>query len=105
MKIFRQQLGLILKQARQQKKINQDVIAQRLGVTRTTISNIESGRQGVILDVFCEICRILSLDPGYTLKRAQETSDTMDHHQDIDKIDDPAIREIMKKMLSSEQSN
>jgi len=43
--------------------MKQEVLARAAGLTRTSISNIEIGRQKILLDTFCRIAIALDLTP------------------------------------------
>jgi DNA-binding XRE family transcriptional regulator len=42
--------------------VSQDVLAQRVGLTRSSIANIEAGRQRIALHLFVAICQVLEKD-------------------------------------------
>ena len=55
-------VGAKVRSARVAMDISQDVLAQRVGLTRSSIANLEAGRQRVALHLFAAICRALAKD-------------------------------------------
>ncbi len=60
--LFYRQFGRILAEARNKKNISQEVLARELGLTRTSITNIEKGRQPVQLHTLYHISQLLSVE-------------------------------------------
>jgi len=58
-----QQFGRFLKAHRLQKGLSQEQLALRLGLSRTSITNIERGRQKVLLHQVFEIAAALEITP------------------------------------------
>lgn len=52
---FYQQLGANIRGRRKALKLSQDALAKMVGLTRTSLTNIENGRQHPPLHTFCEI--------------------------------------------------
>ncbi len=64
-------LGERIKEVRQSVGMNQQELADKINLTRTSISNIEAGRQLAPLDVLYKICHTLGTElpfllPNYT---------------------------------------
>lgn len=55
--------GRVIQRKRKAKGFKQDVLARATGLTRTSISNIEIGRQKLLLDTFCQIAMALGATP------------------------------------------
>ncbi len=75
-----EKLGLAIKEARKSysagknsKNISQQWLGDKLGLTRTSITNIESGNQHPSLNLIYEICIILNIDLISILPSIQET--------------------------------
>lgn len=49
--------------------MSQAILARAIGLTRTSISNIESGRQKLLLHTFLAICIALGMKPNELLPR------------------------------------
>jgi transcriptional regulator with XRE-family HTH domain len=76
-------VGKIIAEARNSINMTQSELADTLRLQRTSISNIESGNQVLLLDVFYDICEILKLNPGDVLNQATSNSR---HIEDIEKF-------------------
>jgi transcriptional regulator with XRE-family HTH domain len=59
--------GKALRLAREGKKITQEQVGIAVGLSRTSINNIEKGRQKMLLDTFCNIAQALSEAPDVLL--------------------------------------
>ena len=55
--------GKVMRTAREKKGISQDQVGKAVGLSRTSINNIEKGRQKVLLDTFCKIARVIDEKP------------------------------------------
>lgn len=78
-------IGRLVKFYRQASKVTQDELAERVGVTRTSITNIESGSQKLPLHLLFRICAALNLEAADILPRL---SDVVTHEeQETIKID------------------
>ncbi len=60
--LFYRQFGRILAAARNKKKMSQEVLARELGLSRTSITNIEKGRQPVQLHTLYHISKLLAVE-------------------------------------------
>ena len=61
-KAFYSTFGRMLAEARRKKRISQEMLADELGLSRTSITNIEKGRQPVQLYSLYLIARLLQSD-------------------------------------------
>jgi transcriptional regulator with XRE-family HTH domain len=59
--IFYQQLGANIRAHRKALKLSQDSLGKMVGLTRTSLTNIENGRQHPPLHTFCEIVEQLKV--------------------------------------------
>jgi transcriptional regulator with XRE-family HTH domain len=73
--------------------ISQDVLAQRVGLTRSSIANLEAGRQRIALHLFVAICQALEKDVCELLPPGQP-----EPHRS------PISTDIEKKLASSPES-
>ena len=60
--IFYRQLGTNIRECRNRLNLSQDALGRLIGMTRTSLTNIESGRQHPPLHTFCEIAEQLKVD-------------------------------------------
>ena len=65
--------GRELRRVRRQKKMTQDDLAQRVNLGRTSIVNIESGRQRVHLHTFVALADALEVSPAELLPEEPES--------------------------------
>lgn len=56
-----------LKIARKTKKLSQESLGELIGLTRTSICNIENGNQYVTYESLLKICNVLEVDPNFLL--------------------------------------
>ncbi len=63
-----QSLGLAVRRIREAIGVNQEELAKRVGLTRTSLVNIEAGRQRVILDDVEVFARALGTTPKHLMK-------------------------------------
>lgn len=60
-------LGRRIREARQKVDVNQELLGAKIGLSRTSISNIEAGRQLAPLDVLYNICHVLGTELHFLL--------------------------------------
>jgi len=63
-----QSLGLAVRRIREALGVDQEELAKRVGLTRTSVVNIEAGRQRVILDDVETFARALGTTPKHLMK-------------------------------------
>lgn len=59
---FYESLGAAIKVRRTALGMNQAELGKRLGLSRTSITNIERGRQRLLIDQFCRVAEVLNCD-------------------------------------------
>ena len=59
---FYRQIGENIRNGRIRRKLSQDTLAKLVGLTRTSLTNIESGRQHPPLHTFCDIAGQLQVN-------------------------------------------
>lgn len=70
---FYNAVGNLIRKARERAGISQERLAAEINLTRTSITNIEKGRQKIMLHTLVEIARILNVEPS-SLLPSQESS-------------------------------
>jgi transcriptional regulator with XRE-family HTH domain len=60
--LFYRQFGQLVSQARRTRGISQEMLADELGLSRTSITNIEKGRQPIQLHSLYLIARLLAVE-------------------------------------------
>lgn len=76
-------VGKQIYQRRKEIGFTQEHLADFLGLVRTSIINIEAGRQGVPLDTFWKICNLLHCTPNDLLP---ETKMAEWDYDEVDKV-------------------
>jgi transcriptional regulator with XRE-family HTH domain len=61
-KEFYRRFGQILRRARKASGLSQEDLGKAVGLNRTSVSNIEKGRQKILLHTFSEVLRVLKLE-------------------------------------------
>jgi transcriptional regulator with XRE-family HTH domain len=74
-------IGRNVRRERQRLKWSQEQLAVRIGLLRTSIANIEAGKQRVPLHTICEIAAALDIMPGRLLPADMFPADTRDAEQ------------------------
>jgi len=65
------EFGRALRARRKQAGLSQDNVAKRVGMSRTSITNIEQGRQHVSLHILYELAGAVGTTPGDLLPASQ----------------------------------
>lgn len=84
--------GLKLRDARKKAGLTQIDLAERVGLSRTSITNIEKGRQGVPLHMFLQLASAIGVQPGGLLPETKNSP-----------IQDLVDRKILKQRLIEEE--
>lgn len=63
---FYEEVGRRIRDARKRRKpkMTQDGLAKMVGLTRTSITNVEKGRQKFLLHTLTDIARVLQVEPA-----------------------------------------
>lgn len=110
---FYRQFGQLLRQARRDAGLSQEDLATSIGLTRTSISNIEQGRQKVLLHTFGQLLHVLNVPPAGLLPTtaldASERSMGLDRLRSSDKsglkfVERAGIRKIINGKEENEDS-
>jgi transcriptional regulator with XRE-family HTH domain len=75
-------VGRRIRKAREEKGLTQEALASLVHLTRTSITNIERGRQKLLLHTFVEMANALRVPPAALLSdtEAAMTEDVFDSH-------------------------
>lgn len=63
-------LGLVVRRVRQSRELTQGQLADRIGLTRTSVTNIERGDQGISVSLLVDLARSMDADPVDVLAQA-----------------------------------
>jgi transcriptional regulator with XRE-family HTH domain len=62
--VFYRQVGEKIRAKRQERGLSQEGLAKAIGLKRPSLSNIEKGRQNILLHTFCDIAETLNASVG-----------------------------------------
>jgi transcriptional regulator with XRE-family HTH domain len=79
---FYQEFGRALREAREAAGLTQEALAQTVGLSRTSITNIERGVQPVAIHTLLRLARAVQTKPAELLPSLQDTgeSEALDPH-------------------------
>lgn len=69
------QLGQAVRRLRRDRELTQGQLADRVGLTRTSVTNIEKGRQALSVSLMVDLARSMGADPVQVLEEALRTAD------------------------------
>lgn len=69
---YNKRIGAYLAKERKAKKVSQQQLADRLGVTKAAVSNWELGKRTIYADQMLEYCDQLGIDPAELVKEVTE---------------------------------
>ncbi|OIQ80717.1 anaerobic benzoate catabolism transcriptional regulator [mine drainage metagenome] len=75
---FYRQLGASIRTCRKRSNLSQEGLATLIGLTRTSLTNIENGRQHPPLHTLCEIVEKLKVDISELLPRPLAAAEAVD---------------------------
>jgi len=64
---FYKKIGENIRAKRKERGLSQEGLAKAIGLKRPSMSNIEKGRQNILLHTFCDIVETLDTNPGALL--------------------------------------
>lgn len=76
--VFYQQLGENIRMCRKKARLSQDMLAKLIGLTRTSLTNIENGRQHPPLHTLCDLGEKLKVDIAELLPRKLSAASEID---------------------------
>ncbi|MFD0940188.1 helix-turn-helix domain-containing protein [Pedobacter boryungensis] len=75
---FYEKIGERIKEARKLRDMNQDVLANALGISRVSLVNIEAGKQRPPLHVLLDICEFLNVTMNDLVPQNVTSSNSLD---------------------------
>jgi transcriptional regulator with XRE-family HTH domain len=75
---FYTEVGRRVRQARETAGLTQDTLATRVALSRTSVTNIEGGRQKMLLHTLWELAAALGVEPAALLPDARNASEEPD---------------------------
>src|SRR6266702_6732015 len=95
-------IGTTIKQQRRKADMTQEQLADEVGVLRTSITNIEAGRQKLPLHLLYEVCIALGLEIATILPSNADVSQPVTKSISIDGVTrevPPKTAELLKQLL------
>lgn len=89
-------VGERIRAAREQHGLTQEDLAAAIGLTRTSITNIERGRQRLLLHTLCDIAGILRIEPASLLPNLNDmtiASVSSSSPNDVDDLEHESLSE------------
>jgi transcriptional regulator with XRE-family HTH domain len=77
------EVGAMLRTIRERLGLTQQHVADRVGLERTSISNMESGRQGISLQNLSAICAAFDMEPHIIMRPKSGSTATLRKQGDI----------------------
>jgi transcriptional regulator with XRE-family HTH domain len=90
---FYEQFGHRVRSARLEQGLNQEALGHQVGLERSSISNIEKGRQRVQLHMLLEFATALGVPPDQLLPDAMGASDPL---RRVPADTRPFVRDVLK---------
>jgi transcriptional regulator with XRE-family HTH domain len=94
-------LGERLKRRRMETNVTQAQLAEHVGVLRTSISNIEAGRQKLPLHLLYRLCVALGVEVPSVLPTSEEIDRTTTIASDVDAVNEqltPKLAEFLRSL-------
>jgi transcriptional regulator with XRE-family HTH domain len=101
---FYEELGKAIRRRREERELKQAELGEHLGLSRTSVTNIESGRQRLLADQLCRVAHILGCDVSDLLPNATKlsTSKTAKSNPDLNSM--PAVAKFVERSLTRKAS-
>lgn len=93
---FYRELGSQIKKARNKALLTQESLAEKVSLTRTTVTNIEKGRQQLLVHTLVDIAKVLNVSIELLLPVQQSTS--IDDLINNEAVDSPKTQEFIKRI-------
>lgn len=92
-------IGELVRYTRKRAGLTQDELANRAGLTRTSITNLEAGNQQIRVHTLLNLAKALGVSPQELLPRVDETNlDSVDEHLQDKNLAEPE-REWVKRII------
>lgn len=96
---FYVRLGSRIRQVREEKEVTQETLARRVNLSRTSITNLEKGRQKLLLHTFLKIASALRVNPEILLAQVWQEDLEQRVEEEIKKYA-PDTQEWIKSIVS-----
>ena len=98
-KVYKE-FGGRLRRARKNAKLTQENLAERVGLTRTSITNIEKGRQKVLIHTLFNLASAVGVNPHILLPDEQYETEGLSRILNREKLGEEQ-REYVTKLVKS----
>lgn len=96
MEALQKALAVEIRKLRRNLHIDQETLASRVGVTRSSISNIEASRQAVSLEMFVKLAAALNQDPARLLNTVSKAASVIVSQADVK---DKDVRDLIQTTI------
>lgn len=96
--------GALVRAARAKSKLTQEDLGKRMGLSRTAITNIEKGSQGVSLQQLYELAAQLKVAPNDLLPSADLDALSRTSTQVQELVAQPADQELLIKIMKGRKN-
>lgn len=95
---FYRELGRRIREAREKSHLTQEALAVKVSLTRTSVTNIEKGRQQLLVHTLVEISKALNVAPESLLPELQSLTEEWD---DLLKTESPQAQEWIQAVVDT----
>lgn len=97
------EFGRLLRRRRERAHLSQEVLGKRVGLTRTSISNLEAGRQRLPLHLVYRFADVLGIEPGELMPHPDESEDGLEGLlNDVDELRRDWVRRVIGQVAEEE---
>jgi transcriptional regulator with XRE-family HTH domain len=95
-------IGIKIREERKKRRIQQQVLAEKSGISQTTLSQIENGKQVPTIDTLKKISKILKIQYPALLFLSLDENSIHESKREEYKLIAPAINAIIEKFFVEE---
>lgn len=95
---FYRELGRRIREAREKSHLTQEALAVKVSLTRTSVTNIEKGRQQLLVHTLVEISKALNVAPESLLPELQSLTEEWD---DLLKTESPQAQKWIQAVVDT----
>ncbi|HEY1804866.1 MAG TPA: helix-turn-helix transcriptional regulator [Terracidiphilus sp.] len=100
--VFYKKIGENIKAKRRERGLSQEGLAKAVGLKRPSMSNIEKGRQNILLHTFCDIVETLGTNANALLPERQQAEsvqmpDLTSYSKGVREFVEAAIKPVEKE--------
>ena len=97
---FYEDLGRAIRSRREALEITQAELGARIGLSRTSVTNIECGRQRLLIDQFCRLAQVLRCERDELLPSERAETAVVANHKDA-LASMPSVASFVERTLRS----